>query len=200
MGKRSSPQSSNVNFYDSYLSWVENTDQSGLFKRWGIFLVGSIALIIASSIMPVGGDYVKALIALPAAAFLFAIFLGVSHWRHVETGTPTLKMKYSARRRRKIALVSVIVTLIFILSLSQYIPYALGGTILLTVLFILYDLIRVTPEEVVLDEAGIPDPRDYMTQKELDTLADEEESDIVDEDFSWDSDENDDFDLDEETK
>lgn len=176
--------------YEAYLHWVETNENSVLYRRWGILLAVSVTLIVVAILIYSGPGsmqgVIQALISVPAAFMLFVIGVGVTHKNRLAREGLSLKEKYSPGRRRKLAGWTVVGAALASVVLSSYLPYAVGGVLLLCVIFALLDLIRLTPEEEIREEAGVLDPRDYQDEDELARLA-EEDSDILDEDFSWDA-------------
>lgn len=180
MGKRTKDDTATANPYVRYLSWVERSEQNARIRQWAIYGSAAVALVVVASFVPFGGQWLSALIALPAALALFVICLGIAHATHLSSGRPTMREKYSPKQRRKIALVLLAVTLIFAILGSPHIPYALGGTILLVCILSIVNLARMTSQEVQYEEAGIIDPRDLP-----DDVVLVEDPDILDEEDLW---------------
>lgn len=148
-----------------YRKWV--TDLSSVkVKRlaWGWGAV-SAALITVSSVlyyMQIVGSWVPALIGSPAGIALFLIGYGaVIRTRIGEWKLFRWRETYSFRRRlRRVGVLFLIYAVIFI-PLGGYIPYGIGGSVIILLVLTAIVTLRRTPEEVELSLQGLPDPRDF---------------------------------------
>lgn len=146
-----------------------------------MFVVATV-LVVVAELLPVG-DYLKAAVGVPASVLLFLIGLGAAHKQHLDRGTPTMKERYSHKQRLSRAGAGLVGLLIVSILSSNYIPYALGGVILLTGVFGLINLVRMTPLEQEMAREGVVDPRDRAVQQ------DAEPEEVIDDGFSWDDEE-----------
>lgn len=134
-------------------------------------------LIVASSLLyyfDLLGSWIPALIGSPAGVILFLLGLGVIYRTKVGTwGVWELRQNLSFKQRvRRILLVFGLYLLVFI-PFGNFVPYGLGGAILITLCLSSLAFGRRTPEEMLLAQQGIPDPRDILEREPADEYAEE---------------------------
>lgn len=173
--------------YENYFTWAREADQSSVIKRWVLIAVLAAVAITAATFMPFGGNWVKAIIAFPAAIGVYAISYGILERRAARGTKPHPKDAYSPRKRRTIGLIAVAVILVSAFIMSNYLPYALGGSLIVGACLFFYDFIRLTPGELEVQEAGLVDVREL-------TEAGIAPEDVMPEDADWDWDEEGDWD------
>lgn len=144
--------------------------------QWGII---AFILIAASSVLfylKVVGTWVPALIGAPAGVILFLIGLGVVKRTTVgEWSIFQMRENYSFKQRlRRIAFWFATYALVFI-PFGTYIPYGLGGSILILLVMSALTTARRTPEEILMAKQGIPDPRDLAEIDDKDDYTEEED-------------------------
>lgn len=166
-----------INYYAKYLKWVKESDSTVLNKYFGIMMLSAIVLLTIATLIPFGGQWVQTIVAFPASLLFFVIALGLAHKQHLKTGALTVRERYSPSKRRKLGAILAVIALSASMFIAQYLPYAVGGMLLLLALAGIVNFIRTTPEEEKMEEAGAIDPRDLGINKE--------EPDILDDDFSW---------------
>lgn len=150
--------------------------------KWGTL---AAILITASSVLfylgrvgvlPWVGTWIPALIGSPAGVILYLIGLGVvtrtdiGKWQLFH-----MRKDYSFKQRMKrIVFWFALYALVFI-PLGRYIPYGLGGAILITLVMSALTVARRTPEEIILAKQGLPDPRDLVDEDEMDDYTEDPE-------------------------
>jgi hypothetical protein len=150
--------------------------------KWGII---AAVLIAASSVLfylgvngtiPWMGSWIPALIGAPAGIILYVIGLGIiQRTKAGEWEIFHMRENYSFKQRlKRIAVWFGVYALIFIPS-GKYIPYGLGGAILIVLVMTAITTGRRTPAEILLAKKGLPDPRDLEALDDLDDYAEEEE-------------------------
>lgn len=152
--------------YDRYVRWV-TTITSG--KRRSLFIVGLLIIAVLTtlgSLKLVDADWwvwVQTIVAFPAGIILFAILVGFEKTTTVgDWEISKFKEKYShIQRIRNLAITFAIVAAALII-FGHYLPYGLGGAIMVAALLIGYNALRRTPNEVALATKGIIDPRDIQ--------------------------------------
>lgn len=150
--------------------------------KWGI--VAAI-LITASSVLfylggvgvlPWIGTWIPAIVGSPAGVILYLIGLGIV--RRTDIGQWKLfqmREDFSFKQRmKKIVIGFALYALVFI-PLGRYIPYGLGGAILITLVMSALTVARRTPEETLLAKQGLPDPRDLVDEDEMDDYTEDPE-------------------------
>lgn len=163
-------------------TWVESKDRSGRIQLLVAGIVVVVFILTLTSVLELTEtillpDFVNALIAFPASIVLLAIIFSASHLRHKSKGTLRVKEKYSYNSRRRMTLAFSALFMVTVLAAGVYVPFTVGGTLLITGGFLLYDFFRRTPIEIEYHQAGIPDPRDV--EEETEELPD----DFFDDDF-----------------
>lgn len=150
--------------------------------RWGsvavlLIAVSSVLFYLgANGTLPWVGSWIPAIIGSPAGLILYVIGLGVV--KRTDAGqwdVFQMREDYSFKQRlKRITLWFAIYAIIFI-PFGKYIPYGLGGAMLITLVMIALTAGRRTAEEMLLAKQGLPDPRDLEDIDDLDDYANEEE-------------------------
>jgi hypothetical protein len=140
-----------------------------------IGLVVSAVLITGASLlyaMNILGSWVPATIGSPAGVILFLLALGfVYRNEEKEWSLFQMRERLSFRQRiRRIFIWLAIYAVIFI-PFGRYIPYGLGGAILISLVMACIVFCRRTPTELALAQQGLPDPRDISEEEALDEYA-----------------------------
>jgi hypothetical protein len=140
-----------------------------------IGLVVSAVLITGASLlyaMNILGSWVPATIGSPAGVILFLLALGfVYRNEEKEWSLFQMRERLSFRQRiRRIFIWLAIYAVIFI-PFGRYIPYGLGGAILISLVMTCIVFCRRTPTELALAQQGLPDPRDISEEEALDEYA-----------------------------
>lgn len=164
--------------YEDYFTWTREADKSSVIKRWLLIAVLSAVAITVATLIPFGGNWVKAIIAFPAAVGVYAIAYGILERRAALGTKPHPKDAYSPRKRRTIGLIAVAVILVSAFVMSNYLPYALGGSLIVGACLFFYDFIRLTPGELEVQKAGLVDVRELAE-------AGLTPEDVVPEDATW---------------
>lgn len=150
--------------------------------KWGTL---AVLLIAASSVLfwlgsngtlPWVGSWIPALIGSPSGVILYVIGLGVVKRTNIgQWDIFHMREDYSFKQRlKRITIWFAVYALVFIPS-GRYIPYGLGGAILITLVLTALTTGRRTPEEILLAKQGLPDPRDLADMDGLDDYADEDD-------------------------
>lgn len=173
--------------YENYFTWVREADRSSVIKRWVLIAVLAAVAVTVATFIPFGGNWVKAIIAFPAAIGVYAIAYGILERRAALGVKPHPKDAYSPRKRRTIGLVAVAVILVSAFIVSNYLPYALGGALIAGACLFFYDFVRLTPGELEVQKAGLVDVRELAE-------AGLTPEDVMPEDATWDWGEEEDWD------
>lgn len=161
----------------SYRERVLKMD-SGKVKTFAIGGIAlSVVLIVLSSVlyyMNFLGSWVPALVGSPAGVILFLMGLGsVYRTRIGEWGIWNFRTKFSyAQRVRRVLIWFVVYAVVFI-PFGSFIPYGLGGAILICLALTAVVAARRSPEEYNLAVQGLPDPRDVAAAEAADDYAEE---------------------------
>lgn len=132
--------------------------------------------------------FVLAIISFPAAIFIFIFFAAFVHLRR-EEGEETAREKKSYAQRRRISIFLGAALLVGIFFTGSFLPYAVGGTMVVLGVLFIYNYLRRTPDEIDMHQAGLIDPRD-LTEEELAIAQAIEDGTIeIDEDFFLDEEE-----------
>lgn len=147
---------------------------------WGVV---AVLLIAASSVMfhfNWLGTWVPALIGAPAGLILYLIGSGLIRRTKIgEWEIFHMRKNYSFRQRmRRIVGWFVVYALVFI-PLGRFIPYGVGGAILIVLFMSALETGRRTPQELAWAKEGIPDPRDLEEVDEKDEYADDADNSPV---------------------
>lgn len=168
--------------YDRYARWVAGSSQSKLIQSWIITILIAAALVTVAQILPVGGDYAKAALCIPAAVAIFVTLLGISHWRLLSSDEAVpLRTRYTPRQRRRISLITGAVVIVAFAAFSHALPFAFGGTAMMVFLFSIMNFLSLTSDERYREREGVLDPREYTDEE-----VDEPLPDVLEEDFTWD--------------
>lgn len=151
--------------------------------KWGIIaglLVAASSVLFyldSAQVLPWIGTWIPALIGAPAGVILYLIGLGLVTRTNIgKWGVFQMREDYSFKQRlKRIAVWFALYALIFI-PLGRFIPYGLGGVILITLVMIALTAVRRTPQEMLWAKQGVPDPRDLADDDEKDDYVEEEES------------------------
>lgn len=161
----------------SYRERVLKMD-SGKVKTFAIGGIAlSVVLIVLSSVlyyMNFLGSWVPALVGSPAGVILFLIGLGsVYRTRIGEWGIWDFRTKFSYTQRVRRVLIWFVVYAVVFIPFGSFIPYGLGGAILICLALTAVVAARRSPEEYNLAVQGLPDPRDVAAAEAADDYAEE---------------------------
>lgn len=160
--------------FNNYLKVVGSWDSSKRKTTAIIALAVSALLLVVSTFLEnILPNIVQALIAFPAAVSVFLVISAFVHFRRDE-GEPSAKDKKSSAQRFRTGMFIGAVVLVLVFLVGRFIPYSVGGALLVTAVLFLYNYMRRTPEEIALAQAGLIDPRD-LTEEELAELQEAEE-------------------------
>jgi len=122
----------------------------------------SVLLIAASSFLFVftGNQWIATAVGSPAGFLIFLLGLGIVYRSGSEWGITKIRENRSFRSRLKIVATLFIIFALVFIPLGNYIPYGLGGTILIVITLSALTIARRTPYELALVAQGVPDPRD----------------------------------------
>lgn len=150
--------------------------------RWAII---ALLLIAASSVLfllgsngtlPWVGSWIPALVGSPAGIILYVIGLGIVKRTDIgQWDMFQMREDYSFKQRLKRITVWFAVYALVFIPFGKYIPYGLGGAILITLVMTALTAGRRTPEELLLAKQGLPDPRDLEDIDDLDDYAKEDD-------------------------
>lgn len=154
-----------------------------------IALIVSAALLAAGSLITMP-NIALSLLGLPVAGVFYLIIITLRRNYNTKNDKIPFRERFSFRARKKYSLVFGILSLIVIVYLGTIVPYVVGGTLLATGALIFYDFFRRTPEEIELDEMGLPDPRDLTEEEYQEYItsfeeAEREELEVEEEDEDY---------------
>lgn len=161
-------------FYNKAVAYVKEMTPAA---RKSKFILGTILVVALSTVasLPLINAswyvYVQTLIGFPAGIILFLMLLGLKEntkmgeWKMFE-----YKANKSALQRIRGMLIAVALIALILIFAGQYIPYGVGGTLIVAGALTIYNILRRTPEEIALAKKGITDPRDMKVDEEGDTL------------------------------
>lgn len=137
----------------------------------------SVVLITISSLMFYFnwlGSWIPALIGSPAGVILYLIGLGLVYRAKIgEWEIFRMRENYSFKQRLRRVLITLAVYAAVMITIGRFIPYGLGGAILIVTVMTAIATCRRTPEETLLLNQGLPDPRDLEEEDEKDNYATE---------------------------
>jgi hypothetical protein len=162
--------------YVSFKNRVTNMDHGKATTLAVVGLVLSGLLITASSVLyhyGILGSWLPALIGTPAGIILFLLGLGLVYRNSNINNWPVFQMRenLSFRQRTKRVIIWVVVYLVLFIPLGSYVPYGLGGSLIICLALTAVTTMRRTEEEFNLAQQGIPDPRDIAAAAEKDEYA-----------------------------
>lgn len=174
--------------FDFMYRAVHKTIEKGTWKRNLITgLIIGIALIIGAELfLPESWGWGKAILSIPAIITLWGLMLGLRYFYENKEGKIALKDRLSARKRKRIAMTIGAISLVSTLFIAEYMPYALGGTLLIVIMLLLFDYATMTKDESYLAENNIIDPRDI--DQALIEEDDVSEDSVQINEFLWDDD------------
>jgi len=157
-------------FYNRFVNYAVNL--SSAQKRTQTIL-GVIIILVLSTLASIPFvkeewfQWVQALVGFPAGVILFAILVGlVKTTKFGNSEIFLFKERNSHNQRiRAVAIFSVIVIIILIF-VGKFLPYGVGGTLVVAMALTIYNLLRRTPEEISLGKQGIVDPRDIRKEED----------------------------------
>jgi hypothetical protein len=140
-----------------------------------IGLVVSAVLITGASLlyaMNILGSWVPATIGSPAGVILFLLALGfVYRNEEKEWSLFQMRERLSFRQRIRRVFIWLAIYAVIFIPFGRYIPYGLGGAILISLVMTCIVFCRRTPTELALAQQGLPDPRDISEEEALDEYA-----------------------------
>jgi hypothetical protein len=162
--------------YVSFRNRVTNMDHGKATTLAVVGLVLSGLLITASSVLyhyGILGSWLPALIGTPAGIILFLLGLGLVYRNPNISNWPVFQMRenLSFRQRTKRVIIWVVVYLVLFIPLGSFVPYGLGGSLIICLALTAVTTMRRTEEEFNLAQQGIPDPRDIAAAAEKDEYA-----------------------------
>ena len=149
--------------------------------KWGV--VAAILIATSSVLFAFGwlGTWVPAIIGAPAGVILFVIGLGlVRRTRLGEWNIFEMRETYSFKQRMKRVLIWFVVYAVLFVPIGRYVPYGLGGAVLIILLLTALAVARRTPQELEWAKHGLPDPRDLAASDDDDDYAEEPEAEAGD--------------------
>lgn len=159
---------------EQFLKRIQGMSSS---QRTTYTIVGALAgvalLVFASLPFFTLPQWAQTVIAFPAAIIFFLIISGFIHLRE-ERKEVKFKEKHSFRARRSFGLYAGVGLIVIILVVGTKIPYAVAGSLLVVGALLILNMLRRTPEELAIAEAGLTDVRD-LTPEELAYLQELEE-------------------------
>lgn len=153
-------------WYVRFNRWTDSMESNSVFWRniaLGLTLV--VALVVGAGFLPFS-QAVQSYFIVPGALVLFMTLLAVTRRIANPNERLTIRERFSARQRRKGGIPIAILTLGIFVFINENLPYLIGGLIFLTLIFVAYNALRRTPEEIAMDLAGVLDPRDFVAEPE----------------------------------
>lgn len=150
-----------------------------------IGLTVSTVLIVGSSLLyyfDLLGSWLPALIGAPAGVIIFLLTLGSLYRTKLgEWNIFQLRQSLSFRQRMRRILIGFGIYALVFIPLGSYVPYGVGGSLLICLSLGSIAVGRRTPEELRLAEEGLPDPRDIAEAAERDDYTEVAEGSLVEE-------------------
>lgn len=165
-----------ISRFHKYLDANTPQKNRNLAIFWGIL---TVVLMVASSFpLPESLRWASAVVGTPAGIILFFLLAGIIRETSLsDLPAFTLREKLSHKRRMNLMFAIAGGFLILMLFFVVYVPYGVGGAIVIVGVLFAYYFLRKTDDEKELDRLGLLDPRDYP-EAYLD--SEEEESDETD--------------------
>lgn len=144
--------------------------------KWSVI---GVLLIVASSVLfhfAQLGTWIPAIVGAPAGLIFYLIGLGLvtrttlSEWEIFH-----MRENYSFKQRMKRLGVGALVYALTFIPLGKYIPYGLGGTLVIVLALVALTVARKTPQELIWAKQGVPDPRDLEDEDDEDNYAEQDE-------------------------
>lgn len=147
---------------DRFYSFVNNLSagqRKGYLIGWSLV---SLVLIVGAS-LPLGADlrWISAVVGSPAGVIVFLILAGVVETTNLKNSALfQFKENNPPRRRVSVVLFGLALVAVALIASSPILPLGVGGTIVIVVALTSYNIIRRTPDEILLAQQGLPDPRE----------------------------------------
>jgi len=154
--------------YSSFLSYVGKMTHGSRVGAVVISLTVAAILIVLASLPFLNLSYwIYVLIGFPAGIIVFANLVALFHFTRIKDSSLfTYKDRVPPRRRMQTVAITAVGVVVVLILFGGTIPRGLGGTIVITLALLAYNLIRRTPEEVRLAQLGLPDPREIEKEEE----------------------------------
>lgn len=155
-------------WYVRFNNWTDSLESNSAF--WRNVIIGLaiiVAIVVGAGFLPFS-QAVQSYFVVPGALLLFLILLAVTRRLVDSEDRVTIREKFSARQRRKGGIPIAVLALGVFVFANTKLPYLVGGLIFMTLLFVAYNTLRRTPEEIKMDLAGVVDPRDFTPEPEED--------------------------------
>lgn len=164
-----------IPFDELFVNYRAKVDGFTSSKAKNLTILGIIVagvLIAASSVLyslEILNSWIPALIGAPAGVLLFLIGLGVIYRTKVgEWNIFSMRERLSFRQRVRRILIWLGVYAVVFIPLGSYIPYGVGGAILISLALTCLAVARRSPQEIEWAKNGFPDPRDIAEAEEKD--------------------------------
>jgi len=181
MAKQKKKPQESIPLEDIFISYRKRVNGLSSSKARTYTISGialSVILIAVSSALfyfHIFGSWIPAFIGAPAGVILFLISLGAIYRTSIgDWGIWQMRERLSFRRRIRRVLIWLVVYLLVFIPLGGYIPYGVGGVVIISLVLTSITFVRRTPEELRLAQEGLPDPRDVAEEEEKDEYADDE--------------------------
>jgi amino acid transporter len=150
--------------YDRFITAMRNAGHAKRVQYASVSLVVAAVLLVFSSLSFLGlPTFVYVITAVPAAVLLFLNISALAYFtRTADSRMMSYKDNVPPRRRIRDVLIGVVVFIVALLVIGAAvnIPQGLGGSLVILVALLAYNIMRRTPEELRLAAAGVPDPRE----------------------------------------
>lgn len=154
--------------------------------KWGVvagilITVSSVLFYLGSNgTLPWAGSWLPAIIGSPAGVILYLIGLGAVKRTSIgQWDVFHMRENYSFKQRLKRIVLWFAGYAVVFIPFGRYIPYGLGGSLLITLVMVALTVGRRTPHELELAKQGVPDPRDLQDIDDLEDYAEEDEVEEV---------------------
>ena len=151
--------------YNRFLDHYDEASPSTRRRDLILAILGAVILATLASLplpdMAGWREVLQVVVGFPAGILTFGVIIAIGQYtRFSDLSVMGWKENHSFRSRvRTISIFGVIFAAALIVAQGT-IPFGLGGTIVIALALLGYNLARRTPEEIELAKQGIPDPRD----------------------------------------
>lgn len=155
-----------------------NTNRKNLFILFGgiftVSLILSLVLDIFCSFTSVW-NFIRSLILIPLSVSIFVLGYSASLYLHnnrmmEDPEWVPYRSRYSPKWRRYISMIIGSFLLVFMYANGYHVGYTLTASLFVAIIIALFAFMRLTRNEMLLEELEIPDARDIRYNKHKETL------------------------------
>lgn len=117
------------------------------------------------------GTWIPSFLGAPAGIIIALLILCWSYRKNEDGLFSDFRESRTFKQRVRFVAVVMVVLIAIIIPLGQYIPFGIGGTIMILATLLAIVALYRTPYEKNLAVKGLPDPRDLQEEEERDEYA-----------------------------